>query len=68
MEVLSTYLNFLGGNFMKKIILSLIAMSMLLTNVAFASTETTNMNTAKNSTVSSVNQYNVIHLDTQDPH
>lgn len=53
---------------MKKFILSLIAMSMLLTNAAFASTETTNMNTIENSTVSSVNQSNVIHLETQDPH
>ena len=49
---------------MKKIILTVIAMSMLLTNVAFASTKTTHTD----STVSGVNQNNVYHLNTQDPY
>lgn len=51
---------------MKKIILAVIAISMLLTNVAFASTKTTHANTGKNSIVSSVNPNNVYHLDSQD--
>ena len=41
-------------------------MSMLVTNIAFASTKTTHTNTGKNSTVSSVTQNNVYHLNTQD--
>ena len=49
---------------MKKIVLAVIATSMLLTNVAFASTKTTHTNSAKNSTVSSVTQNNVYHLNT----
>lgn len=49
---------------MKKIILTVLATSMLLTNVAFASTKTT----PTNSTVSSVNQNNIYHIDTLDPH
>ena len=53
---------------MKKIILAVIATSMLLTNVAFASTKTTHIESTKNSTVSSVNQNNVYHVNTQDPH
>jgi hypothetical protein len=52
---------------MKKIILTVIATSMLLTNVAFASTKTTHIESTKNSTVSSVNQNNVYLLSTQDP-
>jgi len=52
----------------KKILLGVIATSMLFTNVAFGSTKTTHTNTAKNSTVSSVTQNNVYHLDTQDSH
>ena len=52
---------------MKKIILGVIATSMLLTNVAFASTKTSHTNSTKNSTVSSVNQNNVYHLYSQDP-
>ena len=47
---------------MKKIMLAVITLSMLLTNVAFASTKTD-----KNSPVPSGNQTNVCHLDTQDP-
>jgi len=53
---------------MKKIILVAIAGTMLLSNVAFASTKTTHANTSKNSAVSSVSQNNVYHLNTQDPH
>jgi Ni/Co efflux regulator RcnB len=49
---------------MKKIILAVIATSMLLTNVAFASTTTS----AKNSTVSTVSQSSGIHVNTQDPY
>lgn len=45
---------------MKKIILAVIATSMLLTNVAFASN-------TKSNTVSSSNPNNVYHLNTQDP-
>jgi len=41
---------------------------MLLTNVAFASTKTTQANTGKNSTVFSVKQNNVYQLNTQDSH
>jgi len=52
---------------MKKIILAVIATSMLLTNVAFASTKTTHIKNTKNITVSSVNQNNVFHLDSVDP-
>ncbi|EHJ01913.1 hypothetical protein CDLVIII_5435 [Clostridium sp. DL-VIII] len=48
---------------MKKIVLAVIAMSMLLTNVAFASTKTTH---TKNNTVSSMTQNNMYHLDTYD--
>lgn len=57
-----------GGEFMKKIILTVIATSMLLSNVAFASTKTTNTNTGKNSTVSSVKQNSMYHLNSTDPH
>jgi ABC-type oligopeptide transport system substrate-binding subunit len=49
---------------MKKFLLTVITTAMLLSNVAFASTETTHTN----STVSSVNQNSVYHLDTLDPH
>ncbi|MDR3593190.1 hypothetical protein [Clostridium sp.] len=53
---------------MKKIILSAVAITMLLSNVAFASTRTSNANSAKIKAVSTVEQSNVIHLDTYDPH
>ncbi|WP_238917280.1 hypothetical protein [Clostridium sp. YIM B02555] len=52
---------------MKKIVLTVIAVSMLLTNVAFASTSTEKAN-VKNSTISSVTQNNMYHLDSTDPH
>ena len=64
---LLTYLT-QGGEFMKKIILLAVTASMLLTNVAFASTKTTHSNNTKNSTVSSANQKNVYHLNTEDPY
>jgi Ni/Co efflux regulator RcnB len=51
---------------MKKIVLAVIAMSMLVTNIAFASTKTTHTKNTKNSTVSSVTQNNIYHLNTQD--
>jgi len=53
---------------MKKILLTVIATTMLLSNVAFASTKTTHTNSTENSTVSSVNQNNVYHVDTLDPY
>jgi hypothetical protein len=62
------YFIFQGGDFMKKIILAVIATSMLLTNVAFASTKTTHTNTGKNNTVSSVKQNNVYHVNSTDPY
>lgn len=49
---------------MKKILLVAIASAMLLSNVAFASTKTTN---TKTKSVSTVEQNNVYHLCTQDP-
>jgi hypothetical protein len=52
---------------MKKIILAVMATSMLLTNVAFASTKTTHTKITKNSTVSSVDPNNVYNLNTLDP-
>jgi len=53
---------------MKKIILSAVAITMLLSNVAFASTKNTNSNSDKTKVVSTVIQNNVIHLNTYDPH
>ena len=51
---------------MKKIVLAVIATSMLLTNVAFASTKITYTNSAKNSTVSTVAQNSYYQLQTHD--
>lgn len=53
---------------MKKIVLAVIAVTMLLSNVAFASTKTTPTNTGKESTVSSVKQNTMYHLNSTDPH
>ena len=53
---------------MKKIILGVIATSMLLTNVAFASTKTTHTNTAKNKVVSTTQSKGWIYLNSTDPH
>jgi Ni/Co efflux regulator RcnB len=53
---------------MKKIVLAVLATSMLLTTVAFASTKTTHTKNAKDSTVPSVTQNNVYHTNTQDAH
>lgn len=53
---------------MKKIILAVIATSILLTNVAFASTNTIHIKNTKNITVSSLNQNSVLHVDSLDPH
>jgi hypothetical protein len=53
---------------MKKIALSVIAATMLLSNVAFAATKTSDTNTVQNSTVSSATQNNVYHVDSTDPH
>ncbi len=52
---------------MKKIILAVMATSMLLTNVVFASTNATYIKNAKSSTVPSLNQNNVLHIDSLDP-
>lgn len=52
---------------MKKIILAVMATSMLLTNVVFASTNTKHINNTKNITVSTLNQNNVFHVDSVDP-
>lgn len=53
---------------MKKIILAVLAGTMLLSNVAFASTKTTDVNSNETKSVSTVDQYNVIHVDTTDPY
>ncbi|MBD7911162.1 MULTISPECIES: hypothetical protein [Clostridium] len=53
---------------MKKIVLAVLATSMLLTNVVFASTKTTRTKNTKDSIVSSVTQNNVYHTNTQDAH
>jgi len=53
---------------MKKIILLAVTASMLLTNVAFAATKTTHTNTSKSSTVYSVDQKIIYHLNTEDPY
>jgi len=53
---------------MKKVVLAVIATSMLLTNVAFASTKNTHVNSDKTKAVSSVKQNNVYHLNTTDPY
>jgi len=52
---------------MKKIILSVIAGTMLLSNVAFASTKMADTNSTKTKSVSTVQQNNTFHLDTTDP-
>lgn len=52
---------------MKKIILAVVAVTMLLSNAAFASTKKANVNNNKTKSVSDVHQHNVIHLDTTDP-
>jgi len=51
---------------MKKIILLVIAGTMLISNIAFASTKTANTNS--NKTVSTVSQNGWIYLNTTDPH
>jgi hypothetical protein len=53
---------------MKKMILAVIVGTMLLSNAAFASTKTTHTNGTENSTVSSINQNNVYHLNSTDPY
>lgn len=52
---------------MKKIVLAVIAGTMILSNVAFASTKTTHANASKNSAASNVSANNVYHLNTTDP-
>lgn len=53
---------------MKKIILAVMSASMLVTNVAFASTNTKHIKNTENITVSTLNQNNVFHVDSVDPH
>lgn len=67
-ETMSTNSLYEGGEFMKKIILAVIATSMLLTNVAFASTKTTQTNTAKNKAGYTTQQKGWINLNSTDPH
>lgn len=52
---------------MKKIILAVIAGTMLLSNIAFASTKTASANSTKTKSASTVHQHNVIYLYTTDP-
>ena len=63
---MSLSLNFEGGEIMKKIVLAVLATSMLLTNVAFASTKTTHTKSTQNSTISKVTQNNGYQLMTHD--
>lgn len=63
---MSLSLNFEGGEIMKKIVLAVLATSMLLTNVAFASTKTTQTKSTQNSTISKVTQNNGYQLMTHD--
>ena len=58
------YLLLEGG---EKIILSAVAITMLLSNVAFASTRTSNTNCDKDSNKVIVQKEHVIKLTTQDP-
>ncbi|OOM82193.1 hypothetical protein CLPUN_04530 [Clostridium puniceum] len=51
---------------MKKIVLAVLATSMLLSNVAFASTKTTHTKSTQNSTISKVTQNNGYQLMTHD--
>lgn len=53
---------------MKKIILTVLTGTMLLSNAAFASTKTTYSDNSKNTTMSSVSINNAYHLNTQDGH
>lgn len=50
---------------MKKILLVVMATTMLLSNVAFASVKT---NSTESKHISTAEQTNVIHLNTQDPY
>lgn len=52
---------------MKKIILSAVVLSMLLPNVAFASTKSSNVNSGKDSNNVIIQTENVIKVNTQDP-
>ena len=52
---------------MKKVLLAVIAGTMLLSNIAFASTTTADANGTKTKSVSVVYQDNAIHVDTTDP-
>lgn len=53
---------------MKKIILTVITGTMLISNVAFASTKTVDANSTETKSVTTVQQHNVIHVDTTDPY
>jgi uncharacterized protein YxeA len=54
----------MGVYFMKKIIVTVIAVAMVLSNVAFAADKNTNANTGKSYVASSLNR---IHLQVNDP-
>ena len=60
--------NFKEDDCMKKFILSTVAMTMLLSNVAFASTRPLNTNSAKIDAASTVEQNTRIDLYTLDPY
>ena len=60
--------DFKEDDYMKKIILSAVAITMLLSNVAFASTRPLNANSAETNAVSSSKENTGIHLYTYDPH
>lgn len=53
---------------MKKFILSTVAITMLLSNVAFASTRPLNTNSADTNAVSTAKENTGIHFYTYDPH
>lgn len=53
---------------MKKIILTVLAVTMILSNVAMVSAKTIHSNATKDSIVSSANQINVYHVDSTDPY
>ena len=53
---------------MKKIILTVITGTMLLSNVAFGSTKITDANSNETKSVYTVQQHSIFHLDTTDPY
>ena len=60
--------NFKEDDCMKKFILSAVAITILLSNVAFASTRPLNSNGPETNAVSSIKENTVVPLYTLDPH